>query len=958
MNKPDAQPHRIQAYRIGRYFTVLAGVWCAIVVLIMAWDFYHARQISFEMATNEARAHFNKDQALRHWATMQDRIYVPISERMDPDPYLSHVPERDIVSPSGLQLTLINPARIVRQMNEDFSDLYGVAGRITSLTPLRPANMPDPWERGVLESFAAGASEAMELTDIEGIPHLRLMRVMTVEPGCLHCHLTQYGEPGSVAGGVGVAVPMTAYLTNLHNDYLKKGFAYGTLWLLGLLGIGAGGFHLRRREEARLLAEQELYESEVAKSAMLESALDCIITIDSNGLVVQFNPAAEQTFGYARSEVLGRELAELIIPRELRAQHRKGLAQHLRDGTRGMLGQRVKMRALRRDGTTFPVELAITRIESLKGPLFTAYLRDISEQEQAEEALRESEERYALAAQGANDGLWDWDLRRNTIYYSDRWHEIFGRQAGNGDHAPETWFDRVHPSDLENLRTELQAHLEGLTGQFHHEHRIWHNTAGYRWVLSRGLAVRDSQGNALRIAGSLTDITERKLAEEQLRHQALHDALTGLCNRVLLLEMLQHAVERARRRSEYHFAILFLDIDRFKLINDSFGHLLGDQFLIQIAQRLSATVRHGDILARMGGDEFVILLEDVNNEAEAEQMAQRIHQALAEPFKLNDQDIFTSASIGIALGQGYIHPEDILRDADTAMYRAKQQGKGSHVVFDKAMRAQLLAQMEMEHDLRLAMEGGQFFLLYQPIVTLVDGRIVGFEALLRWRHPQHGLITPSEFIPLAEETGLIVAIGEWVVDEAIRQLQAWHKLHPQLHISINLSGKQLEKKGLTQRIGQALQAAELAPQKLWLELTESVLIQDDKQVQQTLQALHELQTPLCIDDFGTGYSSMSYLHTLPVSVLKIDRSFVARIEGDGIETVRAIQNLASSHGLAVVAEGIETAAQFSRLCEMKCTHGQGYLFAKPLTINEAEHLLNTQPFTLPSCPLKLVRGKN
>lgn len=564
---------------------------------------------------------------------------------------------------------------------------------------------------------------------------------------------------------------------------------------------------------------------------------------------------------------------------------------------------------------------------------------------QVVEALRESEERYALAAQGANDGLWDWNLKTDEIYYSTRWKTMLGWEKSEILNSSEEWFQRVHPDDIERVKAEIATHLDGLTPHFETEHRMQHKDGSYHWMLNRGVAVRDSEGRAYRMAGSQTDITERKLAEEQLLHDAFHDALTNLSNRALFMDRLSSAVARGKRRDDYFFGVLFLDVDRFKVINDSLGHILGDQLLIAIARRLESCLRPGDTVARLGGDEFSILLEDITDVTDCTRVAERILQELTVAFNLKGHEVFATASIGIApFSQVYDRAEDILRDADTAMYRAKALGKARHQVFDKTMHARAVALLQLETDLRRAVERQEFRLFYQPIVNLRTLRIQGFEALVRWQHPHRGLLPPSELIPVAEETGLIVPIGRWVLQEACRQMQEWHTEFPTefpLSISVNLSGKQLSQPDLIQDVYRVLQETHLEADSLTLEITESVIMENAETAASMLAQLRELDVHLHIDDFGTGYSSLSYLHRFPVNTLKVDRSFVNRIgvDDENTEIVKTILTLAKNLGMDVIAEGVETHEQLKHLRTLGCHYAQGFLFSMPVDSDHAKLLI-------------------
>ncbi|MGH2621234.1 MAG: sensor domain-containing protein, partial [Anaerolineales bacterium] len=503
-------------------------------------------------------------------------------------------------------------------------------------------------------------------------------------------------------------------------------------------------------------------------------------------------------------------------------------------------------------------------------------VRDISARKLAEDELRESEERYALAASAANDGLWDWDLTGKDVYYSPRWKSMLGYVDGEISKSTHEWFSRVHPEDLADFNASIGKHIQGETPHFESEHRMMHRDGSYRWMLTRGLAMRDPQGNAYRMAGSQTDITDRKRASEQLVYDAFHDGLTRLPNRALFTDRLERALERAKRREDYTLAVLFLDLDRFKVVNDSLGHLTGDQLLIGVARRLETCLRQVDTVARLGGDEFVVLLEDIENVGHATATAERIQEQLQEAFRLDENDVFTSASIGIAVSKtGQDRAQDILRDADIAMYRAKSMGKARYALFDETMHGRAVELLQLETDLRKAVDREEFLLHYQPIVSLLSGEIVGFEALVRWMHPERGLTFPAAFVPLAEETGHSIPMGEWVLREACRQLQTWRAALPSergLWMSVNLSSRQLLQPGLIKLVESCLQQAQSDPASLHLEVTEGVIMAEPEAATAMLVGLRALGVGLPLDDFGTGYSSLAYLHRFPITSLKIDRS--------------------------------------------------------------------------------------
>jgi diguanylate cyclase (GGDEF)-like protein len=449
----------------------------------------------------------------------------------------------------------------------------------------------------------------------------------------------------------------------------------------------------------------------------------------------------------------------------------------------------------------------------------------------------------------------------------------------------------------------------------------------------------------IHVVVALEDITQRKAAEEQLLHEAYHDSLTGLPNRTLFSDRLQQAGARSKRFESSRFAVLFLDLDGFKIINDSLGHMVGDQLLMLIGQRLSTGVRDVDTVARLGGDEFAVLVSDIGDNRDALLLAERIQKSLAVPFHLAGHEVFTSASIGIALStSGYDQPIELLRDADTAMYRAKALGKAHHVVFDRAMHISVVTRLRLETDLRRAVERQEFRLEYQPIVSLESGRLTGFEALVRWDHPERGLVSPADFIPAAEETGLIVPLDLWVLREACRQMSLWRAKFPAdvpWAISVNLSSKHFTQPGLIDAIDRILEETELEGRWLRLEITESAIMEHTDSAALLLQQIRERGIGLSMDDFGTGYSSLSYLHKFSFDILKIDRSFVSRIghHGKHSEIVATIVALAHNLGMKVVAEGVETVEQSEHLRTLTCQYGQGYLFSRPVRSEAVEALL-------------------
>ncbi len=707
--------------------------------------------------------------------------------------------------------------------------------------------------------------------------------------------------------------------------------------LFALLAIIFAGHSLveRQRSQAELRMEKAQLER------LFNSSAEAVVLLDNEDRVQRFNPKFEELFGFGADEAVGRSINDLIASDAGRSE-----ASDLTE--RVTRGETVHVETVRHRKDGSPVDVSILgapiRTEAGQVAIYGIY-RDITERKRAEEALRASEERYALAARGAGAGLWDWDLTANRVYYSPRWKELLGYSENDVGASPSEWLSRIHPEDRAHVERSLAEHLENQSPHFEREHRILHSNGTYPWMLVRGTAVCDAQGRPCRMAGSLTDVTERRLAEEQLRHAALHDSLTGLPNRALFTDILGRAFERRKKDRKYGFAVLFLDIDRFKLVNDSLGHLAGDRVLVAIGSCLQGSLRTGDVVARLGGDEFTVFLDGVTDVRLASSIAERILADLAAPIEIEGQDVVLSAGIGIVLSEhDYDTPDDLLRDADIAMYRTKLEGGGACRVFDPAMHAEVVARLQLETDLRRAVERRELVVHYQPVVTVSSGRIAGYEALVRWLHPERGLILPAEFISTAEETGLIVELGEQVLREACARLallQARAQGGEPLFMSVNLSARQFRQTDLAEHVAEAVRSAGIAPSSLNLEITESALMEGSERHLGVVRELRALGVNLHIDDFGTGYSSLSYLHQFSIQALKIDRSFIRHLEdGEGHgEIVESIITLASNLGIEVIAEGVETEIQRVLLARLHCPMAQGFLFSKPVEAAEAERLL-------------------
>ncbi len=565
------------------------------------------------------------------------------------------------------------------------------------------------------------------------------------------------------------------------------------------------------------------------------------------------------------------------------------------------------------------------------------------------EQRRESGEewyRYALTLEASQEGFWDWDLATGRLWGSNRWQSITG--VDEPCTRLETWMERVHPFDKPRLEADLRAIRAGKCSKLRNEHRIRHRNGQWRWVLAHGVAAQDGGGRVTRVAGSLTDMTECRTA----------DALTGLPNRIFFLDYLEHRMDRGRQRGDWDFAVLAVALDRFDRVNEVLGASGGDRLLMETAMRMQAMLPEGSIAARLNGAEFLVCLESVQNDAEAVEFAAQTAGAVGEPFVWRGHRMTPQLAIGIARAEAtYAHPEDLMSDAESALAHARRGEPSGVVCYSRGMREQALERLELEADLERAIRQGELTMFYQPEVDLRTGRIIGFEALVRWKHARRGLLPPAEFIPLAEETGLILPLGDWGMAEACRQLVEWRtRGHAELksaRMSVNLSARQFERPDLVERVRQVLDQTGLNDGALRLEVTESSLIADAAAAAKTMRELGALGVGLHMDDFGVGYSSLHYLQRFPFDTLKIDRSFVRGVVHDreSRQIVRSILDLAKSFGMDVVAEGIEDAEQLRELQSMGCPCGQGYYFARPMDPGAISELVAARGFTHEAIPL-------
>ena len=677
--------------------------------------------------------------------------------------------------------------------------------------------------------------------------------------------------------------------------------------------------------------------AEAHANAVLRAVLDVVVTIDHRGGVLEFNRAAEELFGYRRDDVLGRELAGLILPRTDRRGRRRWSEAFPADVAGDGLGRRVEVTARNADGDEFPVEVAITRLELPGPPIFTASIRDLGDRRRSEERVRAAEERFRTLVEQLPlvvyvDAI---DDESSNIYSSPQVEALLGYSLAEWRHDRTLFVRILHPEDRERV---LEAHRSAHTGEgLSLEYRLIARDGSLVWVHDEARTIVGPLGEPVALQGYLLDVTARKEAEEQLRHQAYHDHLTGLPNRTLF----KQRVEDAITRSEQGVAVLILDVDDFKAVNDRFGHMDADAVLRDIGSRLRVALPPTVTVARIGGDEFAVLVESDDPGRDAAKAAQSVSDALRAPVQMAGVEIFVTASVGVAVGGDV---DGLFRQADLAMYHAKATGKAQAVVYDRSLDDDLGERLSLLGELRRARIDREFVLHYQPVVDLETGDVVGAEALLRWQHPTRGIVAPGDFIPIAEESGLIVPLGRWVLREACRQLARWRAEEPSaraLQISVNVSARQLQAADFVDDVREALAGAGLEPRALVLEVTEASVVHDPARATRMLDALRAMGVGLVLDDFGTGYSSLAMLDALPFDGMKLDRSSVMRIgaSGGAVPLVRAIVDLGRALGLSLVAEGIENEHQLAELRRLGVREGQGFRFARPLPATDFQLLL-------------------
>jgi diguanylate cyclase (GGDEF)-like protein/PAS domain S-box-containing protein len=698
----------------------------------------------------------------------------------------------------------------------------------------------------------------------------------------------------------------------------------------GLLAVCAipAGFALRAwrtQRAASIRSDQQLPLNIVPDQGL------CVI--DEQGVVVDCNELLSAVLQSSRERLVGSRIDEVseLASAGIAAAVRQALASRAARTLR-----RVPMLGARGiavfDVTITPTDRGVVLVWI-----------DATSEQATERELREIAGRFDLVVRAAIDGVWEFDPSTRSLFVSSRWREILGNGGSDSHIAHEQWLDRVHPEDRAALQQALERVSSGRADRIDHEHRMRHDDGSYRRVLCRCVAAHDTQRHVTRLGGSLSDITESAIAREKIINAGSRDPLTNLLNRAAFIDRLGRRLDDYKERRGGRFAALFLDIDRFKVVNDSLGHQVGDELLSAVARRLESCLRPGDAIARFGGDEFAVLLQNISDEMQANVVAFRLQEALQAPFPIGGREVVTSASIGIAISRvEQADAEELMRDADTAMCHAKTHGKARHELFDADTHARNADRLGLENDLRLAVKTNAFEVHYQPIVSLTSRMITGFESLVRWN--RHGKpVSPADFIPVAEELGIIEPLGTWVMQQACRKFVDWKARYPQTPldcITVNVSARQLVQQGFIYLVEQTVERNGMNPADLRLEITETALMDAPQLVARVLAELREFGVKIYLDDFGTGYSSLSHLHKLPVDALKIDRSFVrGLLIDDRPAIVESILALARTLQTSVVAEGIEEESQATALERLGCPRAQGFYFSRPLPAEKVEELL-------------------
>jgi diguanylate cyclase (GGDEF)-like protein/PAS domain S-box-containing protein len=739
-------------------------------------------------------------------------------------------------------------------------------------------------------------------------------------------------------GGIAVA-KLHDILKNQYKKFLRD--RTGTVGVLWRNFVRTVNEDLWLEEKKRLRLEQaaQFNEREIAKRnshirAIFETFPDIFFVTTEAGEIVEASGAALGEMGRPPSFWIGKTLSE--FPNSEIGRRLQETLKHVQDS---QIPVPFEFAFMLKGGLAFYE----ARLRSSGHGQTVVLIRDITARKTALEALKSSEERYALAARAANDGLWDWNLPTNRIYFSPRWKGLLGYADGEIENHANAWWDRIHPDDMELVKRTFTQLGEPGKDTLQIEYRIRHRDNSFRWVETRGLTVRDATGAAYRIVGSQTDISSRKEAEERLRHEGFHDKVTGLANRSLFMDRLTNVLDRVKRQPGYLVAVIYVDLDRFRAVNERVGHEAANRLLEAVAARLRSFARVGDTVARLGDDEFAILLDGIPNDRAAVIFADRMRDLITSPCDVGPEEIIVTASLGITLNNPESSSaESLLNEAESAMQRAKQAGKNCQELFSRENYSRLVSKLRIESELRHAAERGELELYYQPIFSIPDAKLIRLEALIRWNHPQRGMVSPLEFIPIAEETGLILNVGEWILHAVCDQSRTWHNGgRGPVGIAVNVSPRQFQQQNMLAQFGAALAKVAAYGFNLELEITEGAAMYDVDQSVKVLRSLRDMGVRISIDDFGVGYSSLSCLRLFPLNTLKIDRGFVQGVPKvkDNTAITNAIIGIAHSLGLSVVAEGVETEEQLQFLKDQGCEEAQGYLLGRPMPAKDIAPLL-------------------
>ncbi|MEK7433112.1 MAG: EAL domain-containing protein [Cyanobacteriota bacterium] len=707
----------------------------------------------------------------------------------------------------------------------------------------------------------------------------------------------------------------------------------------------------RKRNEEEVLKSEKKYKVLAKKYGnLLDSLPQAVFETDNQGLITFANSFTFKVYGFSTKDfnkgikffnIIDDNYKEKMLDdfKKVISGEKIGLTEYL---------------SKRKDGSTFNSVIHSTKImdEKTKNIGTRVFVVDVTDLRKTEKALKDTQDKYNLTIKGSNDGFWDLNLITGKIQFSALWKKMIGYKDSEMTDVTDEWFSRVHDEDITNLKEMINKTINEDNDYFECEYRIKNVEGKYIWMLCKASVVRDKSGKIYRIGGSQTNIQKHKENQnelDKLLKTVSHDLLTGLPNRALFLEKIEKAIINIKKKKEALFSVLYIDIDRFKVINDNLGHNFGNIFLMEFSKRINSLLNEESTLARLGGDEFAILVENIQDKDESINLAQKIQKEFRNPFIINNKEVFSTVSIGLYSSfSGNEQSEEILRSSDIAMYRAKALGRARYEVFESSMKINTMEIFQIETDLRYAIEKNELVLYYQPIISLETGKITGFEALLRWFHKKKGLIPSSLFIPIAEDSGYIIKIGRWVFKEACNQIKIWNEKFNNnftFTVNINISGRQFSHPNLVNHIFEIINQTEINPNQIRLEITESSIMDNTEKAKMMLHKLRELGLQLQIDDFGTGYSSLSYLHRFPVNTLKIDRSFVSRIDSseENFEIIKTIISLAKNLNMKTTSEGIETEVQLRKLRELNCEYGQGFFFSKALPVEELERLIDSNP---------------